>query len=1186
MSRGGSAPGWSWWPPSRRRGRPQQRVRRRLGVGPGLVEGKWAFPAAVLAATGLAAASLSLLVLVLGLSGAALSLIVGAAAGAAGSWIASSGLSGGGKDLRGAPMLTHRFSFASKSGSDAVLANGGPSMSYSSPALLAPERRRGHLCGDHPSSSSRFTMLPARRYPIQQAEYATLGTLPTICWDEYNRKIKPTFRPSNIANSPVTVKIARPDNRIGRSPLLEQLVSPAAFSPASNTTLDPCAKETVLNALKERRKRAVEEGVEDQTFPNDPENKKRRHDSTGSGRSSTEPMVANGAPASPVPKPGSLKRGPLPSHCLEDSSSKRSRTSSLSSANSLPVCGKIGSASSRNCIASSYSSTKGLVSELLRRTGPSATPLSSPASSRSQTPEKPNKKARPPSSNITEEEPQKSKQMPVTADKATPEKKISESPLNQGNTVSSPSSSGSSGPRRRRIQLYTPPSGEFSLPPPIQLGYRITEEDWNAEKRERRRKLYEALADISDSTPSPSVETTSSSQTLTFPLISTNATNGALPISTTASSPLLESLNDMQGQRSPPAQAAMTAPGSTGSPQPPAFSASLDLSSSVTSPRPLALNMPASLSAASPTSGAFLPASSTGSLVTASSDLDHTPAEPSSAPKPSTLFGILTSPPADNPPAATTLSSFAPSTTPIFKPVFGNSAKSDNFSFSTSGTTVVSATVPPVPSLAPPVAPSSIFKPIFGSLSTPVATVLPTTTSSSLFTFSQASHSAASSSDLPAINASNSLGLPVLPDATVTTSVPPVGTASVTFVSMNRPLFSFGPGIPSSATAPSNSSNSTSATVVPTLASQPLLFGAAPNATTAAVPLFQFSQQAAPTGAAVNLLASSSTTNSAPTITAATAVTTPGNTGFSIFNGSGSTSTQPSSAPSATTQVPLPFGSSSSAFSSTFGAASKPPPPYPAVTSQLAFDSGGSESQQAALNPPAAGPLNFGTPFSFNGSVVQPAFGSSAQAPFGGAAPLASFGAPSTSQPAFGVASSILPFGTATTSSTQTTSNSTGSSVFGGAASAPFAFGPSNPPGVAGSAFGVGAGATGAGVPTVGFGFGSGQSGAAEGATPFGTSLAQNSLGAQNQNSAFAFSIPSTPEGNPPFGGTPTPAFGQSTPTPGGGNLSFGTPITPTFGGGTPAAFGLATGTFSIGAGSKTGTRQRLQARRQHTRKK
>ncbi|XP_039202135.1 nuclear envelope pore membrane protein POM 121-like isoform X2 [Crotalus tigris] len=1190
MSRGGPAPGWGWWPPSRRRGRQQQRTRRRVAAGSGFLEGAWAFPVAVLAVAGLAAASLSLLVLVLGLSGAALSLIV--AAVAAGSWIASSGL-GGSKDRRGTPLLTHRISFASKS-SVTVLANGGPSMSYSSPDLLVPERRRGQVCGDHLSPSTRFMLTPRRRYPIQQAQYAALGTLPSICWDEYRRKNRLSIHHSSMAHSPVTVKIARPESNIGRSPLLEQLVSPVAFSSASNTILDPCAKETVLNALKESRKRAVEEEEEEQNFPSGQENKKRRHDSTGSGHSAFEPLVANGAPASLVPMPGSLKRGLASSHCLEDCSSKRSRTSSLSSVNSLYVGGI--PSSLRNAIASSYSSTRGL-SQLWKRTGPSSSPLSSPASSRSQTPERPNKKARYPSSNITEEEPQKSNlQMPVTADKEMQEEKISDSPLkNKCNYVSSPSSSGSNGKRKRKIQLLSAHHGDnFALPPPPQLGYTVTPEDLDAEKKATLQWFNKILEENIDSTPSPPVETTSSSQTLNFSLMSTKPTPVSLPISTAATNPLLESLKNMQEGKGSSAQAAKTVPGTKGSPQIPAFSASLDLSSSVPvtspeAPKPLALNVPVPLSTASPSSGTSLPTSSTGTLVTASSEPGHTPSRPSSAPKPSILFGILTSPPVDKPSAATTPSSSAPSTVPIFKPVFGSPAKSENFSFSPSSTSVVSATAQSVPSLAPPVAPSSTFKPIFGPLSTPATAILPTTTSSSPFTFSQAPQPAAASG-LPAINASSNLGLPILSEATAATSVSSPGTASVTFVSMSKPVFSFGPGIPSSATAPSNSSsNSTPATVVSTLASQPLLFGAAPSASTAAMPLFQFGKQATSTGATVNLLAPSSTTNSAPTVTAAATTTT--NTGFSIFSGGSSSSTQASSAPSATTQGPLTFGSCTSAFSSTFGAASKPPPPYAAVTSQLAFDAGVPEGQQAALKPPAAGPLNFGTPFSFTGSVAQPAaqpaFGSSTQTAFGGSGPLASFGAKNTSQPAFGVASSIFSFGTATTSSTQTTS--TGSSVFGGSAPAPFTFGVSNPQGVAGSAFGVGASATGTGVPTVGFGFGSGQSGAADGVTPFGTSLAQNPLGTQNQNSAFAFNIPSTPESKPAFGGTPTPTFGQSTPTPGGGtvgscNFSLGTPITPTFGGVTPTAFGIPT--FSIGAGSKTGTRQRLQARRQHTRKK
>ncbi|XP_009577160.1 PREDICTED: nuclear envelope pore membrane protein POM 121-like, partial [Fulmarus glacialis] len=269
---------------------------------------------------------------------------------------------------------------------------------------------------------------------------------------------------------------------------LEQLISPVAFP--SNSSLDPCAKETVLNAIKESRKRAVEEEEEedqDQAFGSDQESKRRRHDSSGSGQSAFEPLVANGAPASLIPKPGSLKRG-LVSHCPDDCSNKRSRTSSMSSLNNT-YAGGIPS-SIRNAIASSYSSSRGL-SQLWKRSGVSVSPLSSPASSRSQTPEWPLKKAR-------EEELHRSNtSTPVKSDKelqtekAKMERKsfvrvaaVETQVRKKQNSLSPPSASGSSGKRKRKIRLLSSRRGDqLALPPPPQLGYSITSEDLGAEKK-------------------------------------------------------------------------------------------------------------------------------------------------------------------------------------------------------------------------------------------------------------------------------------------------------------------------------------------------------------------------------------------------------------------------------------------------------------------------------------------------------------------------------------------------------------------------------------------------------------------------------------------------------------------------------------------------------------------------------
>ncbi|XP_009976913.1 PREDICTED: nuclear envelope pore membrane protein POM 121-like, partial [Tauraco erythrolophus] len=246
---------------------------------------------------------------------------------------------------------------------------------------------------------------------------------------------------------------------------------------------------------------------------------------------------------------------------------------------------------------------------------------------------------------------------------------------------------------------------------------------------------------------------------------------------------------------------------------------------------------------------------------------------------------------------------------------------------------------------------------------------------------------------------------------------------------------------------------------------------------------------------------------------------------------------------------------------------------------------------------PAAGPVSFGPPFSFGApaaqSAAQPAFGSGAQPAFGTASAQGSFGTSST-QAAFGTTTSIFSFGTATSttagfgSTTQTPTSSTGTAVFGTTPS-PFTFGASAQPGPSASAFGIGTPALGSGSPAVAFSFGAGQSTAAPAAAPFGSSLTQSALGAQNQSTPFAFTVPSTPDNKPVFGGTPAPAFGQSTPVPGAvgsgsSSLSFGTPSTPASGfGGVGASFGSSTPAFSIGAGSKTGARQRLEARRQHS---
>ncbi|XP_010150327.1 PREDICTED: nuclear envelope pore membrane protein POM 121-like, partial [Eurypyga helias] len=300
----------------------------------------------------------------------------------------------------------------------------------------------------------------------------------------------------------------------------EQLISPVAHPAISSP--DPCAKETVLNAIKETRKRRAveEEEEEDQAFGNDQESKRR---------------------------PGSLKRS-LVWHCLDDCSNKRSRTSSMSSLNNMYASGI--PSSTRNAIASSYSSSRGL-SQLLKRSGVSMSPLSSPASSRSQTPEWPLKKAR-------EEESQHSNaSTPVKLDKELQTEKVVETPVRKKqNSLSPPSTSGSGGKRKRKIPLLpTQPGDQLVLPPPPQLGYSITPEDLDAEKKAALQWLNKVLEDKADAVPSTTAETTPVSRPLVFAVASPGPAPASTAPAPASSISLLDSLKKMQSSQAAPAGA-------------------------------------------------------------------------------------------------------------------------------------------------------------------------------------------------------------------------------------------------------------------------------------------------------------------------------------------------------------------------------------------------------------------------------------------------------------------------------------------------------------------------------------------------------------------------------------------------------------------------------------------------------
>nr|XP_010949313.1 nuclear envelope pore membrane protein POM 121C-like isoform X1 [Camelus bactrianus] len=959
--------------------------------------------------------------------------------------------------------------------------------------------------------------------------------------------------------SPVTVRIAPPDSRLTRSPIPEKIISSTLSSPSTSAP-DPCAKETVLRALKERKKRIVEE--EDQIFADSQENKRGRHDSNVRGLSAFEPLVANGVPASFVPKPGSLKRG-LNSQSSDDHLHKRPCTSYVSCLTST-YTGGIPS-SSRNAITSSYSSTRG-VSQLWKRSGPSSSPFSSRPSPRSQTPERPAKK-------IREEElsHDSSSSTPLVTDKESRGEEVADTTTGKTpNSWNSPSTPGGSGQCKRKVQLLPSRRGDpLTFPPPPQLGYSVTAEDFDLEKKASLQWLNKVLEDKTDPASNSVTENPSPSQpsfTFTLPASGTASSPASFPAPST--NPLLESLKKMQNSPGLPSLPESAGVAATVAHSPPKSPSPLALlGSSQSGPLP-------DISSDSTSTAIFLrltPASSTGPVTDTTRSLPapqaktpaKSPALPalSPTPKQSILFGMLNTTPADPPVSAAPAVSSA---SPMIKPIFAAPPKSENegplpSSPSRVTTMASSSSALPTTTSTPPLT----FKPIFSTVGPPTSVPL-------LTPFFKQTASPVTTTSAPLF----------MGQASATPTVASMTTASTSTDSAPNPPFGFSV---SNTTSTLNSMTSTTA-----FTSQPFLFGTPPasgtNFTPAVGSIFQF-------GKSPSVPASTTVTTFGQSLPSATQTTASGNSTASFGGFGGTLST---SAPVASSQPTL-------AFNIPLGSSAKPPlPPYPGANPQPTFRA--ADGQQQGASKPGLIP-SFGSSFTFGNSAApapaaalapapaQPAFGSTTQSAFGGVKPTApAFGTPASTQPAFDSTTAVFSFGAATVSGFGATTQTTSSLMFGSTMPSPSTFGGSVAPASSGGS-GISVATPGTSTTSGAFGFRAEQSGTTGSTTPFGGGLSQNSLGASSQSTALAFNVASMPDSRPVFGGTSTSTFGQNTPAPGvgtsGSSLSFGASSTPTQGFVGVGPFGPAAPSFSIGAGSKTsGAQQRLQARRQHTRKK
>ncbi|XP_004479781.2 POM121-like protein 2 [Dasypus novemcinctus] len=507
-----------------------------------------------------------------------------------------------------------------------------------------------------------------RRFPMRRPQNSIMGPLPSDWWESYFKRSLWSLRHPRAAWSPVRVQIAHPERRGPPSPSRAQVTS-SAGPPPSEAPPDPCAKETVLRALRECRKGRAR--LEEPGFPENSVGKR----SPETRPSAFKPLMKNGVLASFVPRPGPLKRS-LRSWSSDHSLSRRSTCTSRSSLTSSHTGGPL--SSKRNAITSSYSSSRDF-SESWKRRGPSASP---------QTPEWPVKK------------------------KGRGHQTHSPAPPVSGKE--SPGASGGSEQENQKMALL--PSSPGSLPsvtPPPQLGWAGLAEELALGKKAGLQGSSKAGEAKAEATVDPVTET--------WPEIQPSLSSaGAVP--TPGTNPQLESFKKMQ--TSPGALAFARSTGETTSvAHSPLKTPSLQ--AALGSPQSEPLPGTSSTSKSEKTSILVTPAPPTSPVTDAtrlplttqadrSATLPGPPATtPVAPPMPRTLSGVMSGPSPHLPASA---SSAATSASPMLKPVFGSppSGELGGSLYSRISTTTAASPGSSLSTAAGLLTPT--FKPISGSI--------------------------------------------------------------------------------------------------------------------------------------------------------------------------------------------------------------------------------------------------------------------------------------------------------------------------------------------------------------------------------------------------------------------------------------------------------------------------------------
>lgn len=314
------------------------------------------------------------------------------------------------------------------------------------------------------------------QYPIQQAWCLFLGVFSSVPRSGHQKPLLSAYSSKMFCTS-VIPKMAPAKGKLTLLLALKQIII-CMWSSLSVHLPNFCGKEILVRALEESSQlRAKEEkdltalaesrkGLMKQkkghSAPESQDEQRSGSNPGGNAQSVFRGPMANGVLSSFVPGPGPLKRD-FCSKSSEDILIRKSQTYFLSS------CSK------RSAISSSYSSTRGFPQ--LQKSGPGAAGLLGPASLH---PRVLSKKA-------SEEGCQSSPSASVEPQKKTKREKVVDGPLEEKQNLYCSQPSDSSRPRKqkRKIPLLMPSrrNGPLILPPPPQLGYRVTAEDLDMEKR-------------------------------------------------------------------------------------------------------------------------------------------------------------------------------------------------------------------------------------------------------------------------------------------------------------------------------------------------------------------------------------------------------------------------------------------------------------------------------------------------------------------------------------------------------------------------------------------------------------------------------------------------------------------------------------------------------------------------------